>query len=112
MTWPRSPASRCSPKPRCLRRGLGSAPPQPSSFDPTMMMMEGMEADEQARQRKMDALTAQQAAEVKAEGWRAPPAIEAAPPVVTPAAAPKSAYAMDFGYIPKAAKLGRGPIHG
>ena len=47
------------------RRGQGGhpadqAPPSPSSFDPTMMMVEGMDAAEQHRQRQMEAMQAPQ----------------------------------------------------
>ena len=59
------------------RRGQGGhptdqAPPSPSSFDPTMMMMEGMDAAEQHRQRQMDAMQA--SAQPTQAGMAAPPA--------------------------------------
>ena len=52
------------------RREGGQAQASPSSFDPTMMMMEGMDAAEQHRQRQMHvSCTSNHAAEVQAEGW-------------------------------------------
>ena len=85
--------------------GQGGQPQaSPSSFDPTMMMMEGMDAAEQHRQRRMDAMQAPQgpsqagispvmpgrAPQPEMRPQAPPPSATGAPPIPSPVGMPMS----------------------